>query len=110
MNRRTGPVLDRDGEPVTQDRWDQCQARLDHLERQLAGRRFLRMRDVEDRVGLRKSQIYKLIAAGEFPAGIKLTERAMGWLESEVDAFMRARVAQSRLRLIEGGAGASAGA
>lgn len=57
----------------------------------LRSMRVLRLPDVEHKVGLKKTQIYGLMASGEFPAAIKLTSRVSGWLEHEVDEFILAR-------------------
>ena len=58
--------------------------------------RILRLPDVMDRVGLRKSAIYSRIASGEFPAPIPLGARAVGWLETEVDEWLKARIDAAR--------------
>jgi prophage regulatory protein len=52
----------------------------------------LRFPQVRARVGLSRSMIYLAIAEGRFPRPIKLGARAVGWLESEVDAWLRQRV------------------
>lgn len=57
---------------------------------------ILRRKQVEARTGLRRSTIYERVAEGEFPAPINLGARAVGWLESEISAWIAARVAQSR--------------
>lgn len=55
--------------------------------------RVLRMTQVEAKVGLRKSKIYELMAAGEFPRNFPLAgSRARGFLESEIDAWIALRV------------------
>lgn len=53
--------------------------------------RILRLPEVEQKVGLKKSQIYELMAAGHFPKALKLTKTASGWLEHEVDGFILKR-------------------
>jgi len=40
--------------------------------------------------------IYQLQAERHFPQRIKLGERAVGWLESEVQAWLDTRIAGSR--------------
>ena len=60
--------------------------------------RVLRLPDLERKVGLRKTQIYGLMASGEFPAAIKLTKRVSGWLEHEIDGFILARAAHRTTR------------
>lgn len=57
----------------------------------------LRFPRVRERVGgLSKSWIYQEITEGRFPMPIKLGGRAVGWLESEVNAWLLSRVEQSR--------------
>ena len=52
------------------------------------GIRFLRMDDLREKVGLSRSQIYKLIADGGFPKQNKLGERISVWEESKVEEWM----------------------
>ncbi len=54
---------------------------------------ILRRREVEARTGLGCSTIYDGIKAGTFPAPIQLGPKAVGWLESEINAWLAARVA-----------------
>lgn len=54
--------------------------------------RILRLPEVMDRVGLRRASIYQHIAAGSFPKQITLGVRAVGWLESEIDAWLAVRI------------------
>lgn len=58
--------------------------------------KILRRRQVEDRVGLSCSTIYAGVAAGTFPKPIQLGAQAVGWIESEIDDFLRERIAASR--------------
>lgn len=60
--------------------------------------RVLRLPGVEQKVGLRKTQVYGLMAAGQFPAAIKLTARVSGWLEHEIDDWILARAAHRTTR------------
>lgn len=53
--------------------------------------RVLRMADLVDKTGLSKSKIYQLIKKDGFPAGFKLGERARGFLEDDVDCWLRNR-------------------
>jgi len=39
--------------------------------------------------------IYRLESEGRFPRRIKLGVRAVGWIESEIEAWIRKRAAQS---------------
>jgi len=63
---------------------------------EMQGVRLLRRRQVEELVGLRRSALYALVAAGRFPKPIHLTVRAVAWLENEVFAWIAARIAASR--------------
>lgn len=54
---------------------------------------LLRRSEVEQLVGLRRSALYNLMAAGEFPRPVKLSARAVAWRQSEVAAWIEAREA-----------------
>ncbi|MDE3157089.1 MAG: AlpA family transcriptional regulator [Acidobacteriota bacterium] len=53
---------------------------------------ILRLPAVKARVGLSRSSIYKMVSAREFPTPVRLGPRAVGWLESEVEAWLASRV------------------
>lgn len=54
---------------------------------------ILRRREVQARTGLGRSTIYDGIQAGTFPRPIQLGPRSVGWIESEVTAWLVARIA-----------------
>src|SRR3954453_13172880 len=54
--------------------------------------RILRAAEVEVRTGLGDAQRTKLERAGDFPARVALSERRVGWIESEIDAWIRNRM------------------
>lgn len=58
--------------------------------------RFLRLRQVEDKIGFGKSWIYRQIQLQQFPPSIRLNSRHVAWLESEVDAWIRQRIRLTR--------------
>ena len=59
------------------------------------GLRYLRLRDVCERVGVGASTIYKMMATGAFPKQVKLSLRTAAWIESEVVLFVPdARIAE----------------
>lgn len=59
--------------------------------------RILRRRQVVERTGLPTSTLYDKIAKKQFPAPIKLgSGSAVGWIESEIDAYLEQCVAASR--------------
>ena len=55
---------------------------------------ILRRPEVEARTGLSRSTIYDRIKQGTFPAPVQLGEKAVGWIESEIEAFLAARIAE----------------
>jgi len=58
--------------------------------------RIIRKKELPDFTGLKKTTIEELIARGEFPKSIPLTDngRAVGWLESELASWQQARLAK----------------
>lgn len=60
---------------------------------------ILRLPQVKIRVGLSRSSIYLAVSQGKFPRPVSLGARAVGWLESEVDAWLSQRVELSRKSL-----------
>ena len=55
-------------------------------------KKFLRLPDVLERTGYKRTTIYEMIKAGKFPAQVYLGPRAVAWLESEVEAWMQERI------------------
>ncbi|HCA5511889.1 helix-turn-helix transcriptional regulator [Klebsiella quasipneumoniae] len=58
--------------------------------------RFLRLRQVEDKIGFGKSWIYRQIQLQQFPPSIRLNSRHVAWLESEVDDWIHQRIRLTR--------------
>ena len=59
--------------------------------------RFLRLPEVMHRTGLPRASIYEQMAQGIFPKPIDLSIRSRGWIESEVDAWIKARINARRV-------------
>jgi prophage regulatory protein len=57
---------------------------------------ILRLPQVKCRVGLSRSSIYLAMAQGTFPQPVRLGARAVGWLEVEIDAWIRHKVQVTR--------------
>jgi prophage regulatory protein len=55
-------------------------------------KRILRRAAVQDRTGETRSTIYAKMARGEFPKPVKLGEKAVGWVESEIDAYIDSKI------------------
>lgn len=53
--------------------------------------KILRMKQVAERCGVCRALIYRYIRAGKFPASVRLGERAVGWRESDVEAWLSSR-------------------
>jgi prophage regulatory protein len=58
--------------------------------------RLIREAECRDRTGLSRSQRWRLEREGRFPARVPLSERTFGWVESEIDEWIAARVASRR--------------
>lgn len=54
--------------------------------------RLLRLPKVCERSGLSRSRIYD--PASNFPKPVKIGPRAVGWVESEVDQWVKDRIAE----------------
>jgi prophage regulatory protein len=61
--------------------------------------KILRLSAVRDSTGLPTSSIYEKISRGEFPNSIPLGAKAVGWLEDEVEAWKKARIAERDAKL-----------
>jgi prophage regulatory protein len=53
---------------------------------------LLRLPEVERRTGLRRAHLYKLARAGKFPRPLKIGARASAWRETQVAAWIAARI------------------
>jgi prophage regulatory protein len=58
---------------------------------------ILRLPQVKTQTGLSRSAIYQRISKQKFPKQIGLGGRAVGWLESDVQNWIKQRLAASRL-------------
>lgn len=56
--------------------------------------KFMRLKEVTVKTGLARSTVYKHIANNQFPKSISLGDRAVAWLESEVEEWMFERIAK----------------
>jgi prophage regulatory protein len=58
--------------------------------------RILRLPELMQTIGLRRSAIYARVALGQFPKPIPLAGRAVGWLSTDVENWISAQVEASR--------------
>ena len=55
-------------------------------------KQLLRLPQVRERVGLSRSEIYRLVKLHRFPAPVPLGERARAWDSAEIEAFIVERI------------------
>lgn len=53
--------------------------------------RIIRRPEVENKVGASRATIYRWEAAGRFPRRRKLGKNSVGWIESEIEAWIKSR-------------------
>lgn len=53
--------------------------------------KILRLSEVENYVGLKRSTIYRMVNSGGFPKQIKLTPRCVGWRCTEIQHWISQR-------------------
>jgi prophage regulatory protein len=55
---------------------------------------MISMNEVCQRVLFSRVHVYRMMAAGTFPRPVKLGGQRIGFVEEEIDDFIRARIAQ----------------
>ena len=55
---------------------------------------IIRRDEVERRTGLSRSTIYHLMDINEFPRPVRIGNAAVGWVESEITAYIADRIAE----------------
>jgi prophage regulatory protein len=58
---------------------------------------ILRLPSVLKRTGLSRSTVYLMISKGQFPAPVSLGERAVGWVESQIDQWLDEKITASQV-------------
>ncbi len=56
--------------------------------------RFLKLKEVIEKTALSRSAIYRKMDEGDFPVSVSLGDRAVAWVEEEVNNWMEMRLAQ----------------
>ena len=59
---------------------------------------ILRLTAVKSRTGLSRSMLYLLMKRNAFPKSVSLGARAIGFVESEVDAWISKKIEASRVK------------
>lgn len=60
---------------------------------QVSAPQILRINEVLARTALSRSTLYNFVAAGTFPAPVRLGPRRVGWNSRSVDAWIESRAA-----------------
>lgn len=58
--------------------------------------KILRLRAAKDWTGLSRSTIYAMMKNGTFPKSLSLGARSIGWLESDIQAWIDSRISTSK--------------
>jgi prophage regulatory protein len=58
--------------------------------------RILRRWQVQDTVGLSRATIYQMMREVRFPKPVKISERAVGWIEHEIQEWLMKRIETTR--------------
>lgn len=58
----------------------------------MTSQRFLRLTQVMDKTGLKRSQVYAYMKAGDFPKSIKIGPSSVAWLESEIETWINEKI------------------
>ncbi len=61
-----------------------------------SGERLLRLNEIKRRTGLSRSSLWRLEQQGLFPRRCRISTKAVGWAESQVDAFIRRRLGEKK--------------
>ncbi|HHC6598907.1 TPA: helix-turn-helix transcriptional regulator [Vibrio parahaemolyticus] len=56
--------------------------------------KLIRQKEVTEMTGVSRASVYKLMAVGRFPKSVSLGERAVAWVESEVQELILERIAE----------------
>lgn len=59
--------------------------------------KIIRLPEVKNKTGLSRSTIYLGMAKGIFPKTISLSERSVGWLDSDIEQWLDKRIAASKV-------------
>ena len=54
--------------------------------------KMLSIHATAERVGVSKTQIYRLIEIGNFPKPVRLSQKRTAWVEAEVEKWLQERI------------------
>lgn len=58
----------------------------------MTSHRLLRLNQVLDKTGLKRSQVYAYMRTGDFPRSIKIGPSSVAWLESEIEEWINQKL------------------
>ncbi|EDS7122081.1 AlpA family transcriptional regulator [Salmonella enterica subsp. enterica] len=58
----------------------------------MTSHRLLRLAQVLDKTGLKRSQVYTYMRTGVFPKSIKIGPSSVAWLESEIEEWINQKL------------------
>lgn len=53
---------------------------------------ILKLPQVQAKTGLGKTRVYGLVKSGDFPKPVRLGKKAVGWVDAEIDDWIRRRI------------------
>ncbi|CAH7026804.1 helix-turn-helix transcriptional regulator [Vibrio sp. 10N.222.54.F12] len=59
--------------------------------------RIIRLPEVIQKTGLSRSSIYLRMSKQEFPKSISIGDRAVGWIEDDINNWVDARISASKV-------------
>lgn len=63
---------------------------------------LLRLKQVREKTGLKRSQIYLYMKTGDFPQSIKIGPTSVAWLESEINKWIEQKLSSRSKKKQEG--------
>lgn len=60
--------------------------------------RLIRLEEVEQLTGLKKSTIYRMVKTKEFPPSVRISGRATAWSENHVRQWVQSKIAEAVAR------------
>lgn len=70
-------------------------------EQQNENLRLIRRKEVQNKTGFGASSIYAEMAKGTFPKPVRISERRIAWVESEIDQWIAERIASRSTATVE---------
>lgn len=59
-------------------------------------KRIIRLPEVKSKTGLSRSTIYFYMSEARFPKSVSLGERAVGWIEADIEQWLDDRIALAK--------------